>query len=88
MLGIIASCHCIQFQGNLINQTLEKNKKPSFEPDFGTFGPNSGRQFFFKNLALSVTIYYDQLSLSTISEKINDPILRKRSDERTDGQMD
>ena len=45
-------------------------------------------QFFFKNLALSVTIYYDQLLSSTISEKINDPILRKRSDGRTDGQMD
>ena len=38
MLDRIASCHCIQFQGNLINQTLENDKKPSFGPDFGTFG--------------------------------------------------
>ena len=45
-------------------------------------------QFFFKNLALSVTIYYDQLLSSTISEKINDPSLRKRSDGRTDGRTD
>ena len=45
-------------------------KKPSFGPDFGPFGPNSGRQFFFlKNLALPVTRYHGQLPSCTISEK-------------------
>ena len=39
--------------------------------------------FFFKNLSLSVTRYHGQLSLCTISEKTNDPILRKLSDGRT-----
>ena len=43
--------------------------------------------FFFKNLASSVTKYHGQLSSCTISEKTNDPILRKL-DGQTDGQMD
>ena len=42
---------------------------------------------FFFNLALSVTRGYGQLSC-TISEKTNDPILRKLSDGRKDGQTD
>ena len=40
--------------------------------------------YIFKNLALSVTRYNDQLSPCTTSEKTNDPILRKLSD----GQID
>ena len=44
--------------------------------------------FFSKNLVLSVTRYHDQLSSWTISEKTNDPILRERSNGRTDGQTD
>ena len=51
-------------------------------PKFGL--PNS----FFKNLGLSVTRYHGQLSSCTISEKTNNPILRKLSDGRTDGQTD
>ena len=46
--------------------------------------------FFFpqKNLAPSVTRYHGQRSSCTISEKTNDPILRRLSDGRTDGQTD
>ena len=44
--------------------------------------------FFSKNLALSVTRYHSQLSLCTISEKTNDPILRKFSDGRIDRGTD
>ena len=40
--------------------------------------------FFFKTLTLSVTRYHGQLSSCTISEKTNDPILRKLSNGRTD----
>ena len=40
--------------------------------------------FFFKNLASSVTRYYGQLSSCTISQKSKDPILRKLSDGQTD----
>ena len=53
-----------------------------------TLPPNSGPQFFFKNLALPVIRYHGQLSSSTISEKNNDLILRKFSDGRTNGQTD
>ena len=41
-------------------------------------------KLFSKNLAPSVTGYYGQLSSCTISEKTNDPILRKLSDGGTD----
>ena len=44
--------------------------------------------FFKKNLTPSDTRYYGQLSWYTISEKTNDPILRKLSDGQTDGQTD
>ena len=60
---------------------------------FGPFGSSSDRQIFLlKNVAPSVTRYHGQLSLCTISEKTNDPILRKlsgrRTDRRTDGETD
>ena len=35
MLYIVASYHCMQFQGKLMNQTWQNDKKPSFEPDYG-----------------------------------------------------
>ena len=44
---------------------------------------------FFKHFASPVTRYHGQLSSSTISEKTNDPILRKlkrQKDGQTDGQ--
>ena len=64
-------------------------KKPSFGPDFGPFGPNSGRQiFFFKNMALLVTRCQGQLSSCRMSEETNDSILRKLSDVRTDERTD
>ena len=44
--------------------------------------------FFFKNLAPSFTRNHGQLSSCTISEKNNDPILKKVSDRRTDEQTD
>ena len=42
--------------------------------------------FFFKNLAPSVTRRHCQLSSCTISEKTNEPIMRIFSDRRTDGK--
>ena len=47
MLEIVASYNFMQFQGKLMNQTWENSKKLSFESDFGLFGPNLGRQFYF-----------------------------------------
>ena len=74
-------------------KTWENDKKPSFGPDFGLFGSNLGHQFFsYKNLASSVARYHGQLLSCTISEKTNDPILRKLSDgwmaRRTDWHTD
>ena len=51
-------------------------------------GQNSGQQFFFKNLASSTSRYYGQVLPYSISEKTNDPILRKFSDGQTDRQAD
>ena len=66
-------------------QTQNANK-PHFGFELGQLGLNSCHQTFFKNLASSFTRYPGQLSSCTISEKINDPILRKFSDRQTDGQ--
>ena len=83
-LDILASYHCMQFQGKIINQTWENGKKPSFMTDFCPYGSNSGSQIFFKNLASSVTRYHGQLC----QKEPDDPILRKRSDGLTGGQTD
>ena len=44
--------------------------------------------FFLKTMAASVTRYYHQLSLCTISKRTNDPILSKFNDRQTGGQKD
>ena len=84
MLDIVASYHCMQFQGKLIIQSQEDGEKPHFGSNLGPSGPNSGHIlfffFFFQNLVSLITRYHGQLSSCTISGKINDPILRKLSD--------
>ena len=87
MLDIVASYHCMQFQGKLKNQTWETGKKTLL---LGLILAQiwATNFFFFKNLTLSVTRNHGQLSSCTISEKTNDPILRKLSDGRTDRQTD
>ena len=77
----------------ILRKTNEPNfrkwqKKTSFGPGFGPFGPNLGCLFFFKNLAPSFTRCHGQLSSCTISEKTNDPILGKLSDGQKDRQTD
>ena len=64
---------------------MAKNIVPAqFRPIWPKLRPPN---FFFKNLASSVTTYHGQLSC-TISEKSNDPILRKLSDGQTDTRTD
>ena len=62
-------------------------KKPSFGPDFGPFGPNSGPQFFFSKIWLSqlpnIMVSYHHVQYQ---KKNNDPILRKLSDGRIEGR--
>ena len=48
----------------------------------------AAKNFFLKNLAPSVTRCHGQLSSCKISEKTNDPILRKFSEERTNRRTD
>ena len=72
-------------------QTQLNDKKPHYGPDLGQLCPNLSCQsffFFFKNLASSVTRYHGVLRSCTISEKTNDPILRKVSGGQMEGQMD
>ena len=61
-------------------------KSPSLVPDFGSFDPIQAANFFLQKSGSSVTRCHGQLSSCTISEKTNDPILRKVSDGQTDGQ--
>ena len=49
MLDIVASYPCMQFQGKLINQTWENNKKPSFGPDLSYLAQIWATIFFFQN---------------------------------------
>ena len=44
--------------------------------------------FFFENWTLSVTTYHGQLSPCAISEKSDDPVFRKFSGGRTNGETD
>ena len=80
LVADVESYHCIQFEKKLMNRTWENSKKLSSETNFGSSGQFFF--FFFTNLAPSVTRHHGQRSSCTISEKINDPILRKRSDDR------
>ena len=47
MLDIVTSYHCMQFQGKLMDQTLENGKKPILGTNFSLFGRNLGPPIFF-----------------------------------------
>ena len=89
VLPLLYARHCCKLSLHAIaRKTNEPNlrkwqKTPSLGTDFGTFGADLAGNFFFlffKNLASSVTKYHGKLSSCTITEKNNDPILRKLSD--------
>ena len=72
MLDIVASCICMQIQGESMIQTQKKKKK---ELNFGNnSGPNSGRQFllfdflfnflFFQKSGFAVTRYRNPIQYS------------------------
>ena len=69
MLDIIASYHCVQFQGKLKSQTWENGKKIVLGLILANLAQIRAANFFFKNVASSVTRYHGQLSSGTISEK-------------------
>ena len=69
MLYIVASYHCMQFQGKLINQTWENYKKPSFRSNFG---PNLSPPIFFPWILPLLDVWHScKLSLHAISTKTN-----------------
>ena len=70
----------MQFQGKLVNQPRKNNKKPSFVSILAHWAQIWANNFFFKNLAPSITRYYGQLLSCIVSEGTNGPILRKLSD--------
>ena len=47
MLHIVARLSLNAISKKTNESNLRNGKKPSFEPNFGPFGPNSGRQLFF-----------------------------------------
>ena len=97
ILPLIDVRHCckLSFQGKLMIQTWEIDKKTSvwacFRPVEPKFGIRKKNFFFFKDLASSITRYHGMLSSYTRLEKTNNQFLRKLSDgpdRRTDGQTD
>ena len=85
MLDIVASYHCMQFQGKHMIQTQGNDQKTHFGPDLGPLGPNSGHQFFFQNLASSVARYYSQQYQKKLMIQSRENLV---TDGRTDGQTD
>ena len=73
MLDIVASNHCMQFQGKLMNQTWENGKKPNFEPNFDWFDPNLCPNFFLWVLHLLNVRHCCKLPLYAIWRKTNYP---------------
>ena len=59
MLDIVASYHCMQFQGKLMNQTCENGKKPILGTDFSPFGLNS-KIWFRQSLDIMVSYHHVQ----------------------------
>ena len=91
--------HCCKLSSYAISRktnepSLKRQQKTQFWVQFRPIQPKFGLPFFFfffffKILAQSVTRYNGQLSSCTISEKTNNPILRKLvKDGWTDGQTD
>ena len=76
-LNIVASYRSMQFQGKLMNQTWENGKNPNFGPNFGTFVPNLGFNFFLWILPLLDVTTCCKLLLYAISRETNEPNLKK-----------
>ena len=59
ILNIVASYHCMQFQGKLMKQTWENDWKPSFGPDFGpNFVPKCFSKFYLYYMLWIVVSYH------------------------------
>ena len=95
MLDIVASYHCMWFQGKLMNQTWENSKKPSFGPDFGPFGPNLGHQspppkkkmWPCQSLDIMVSYHHVQYQKKLMIQSCENLVTDGRTDGQTDGRQ-
>ena len=58
---MVASYHCMQFQGKIIMQTQENGKKPHFGPNLGPLGQIWADNFFSRiwlHQSLDITVGY------------------------------
>ena len=85
MLDIVASYHCMQFQGNIMNQIWGNGKKPSFGPNFGPSGPNLGQQILVSYRHVQ---YQKKLMIQAWENLVTDERTNEQTDERTDEQTD
>ena len=91
MLCIVASYHCMQFQGTLMNQTWENGKKTSFETDFGPLDPNLGHHFFFffffskiwlcQSLDIMVSYHHLQYQKKLMTQPWENLVMNRRTEE-------
>ena len=85
MLDIVASYHCMQFQGKIMNQIWGNGKKPSFGPNFGPSGPNLGQQILVSYRHVQ---YQKKLMIQAWENVVTDEGTNEQTDERTDEQTD
>ena len=98
MLDIVGSYHCMQFQGTLINQSWENDKKPSFRADFGPFGKHLGPKNCFSKIWLCQSLdiiviyhhvqYQKKLMIQFWENLVTDRWTWRWMDRWTDGLMD
>ena len=74
ILDIVASNYCMQFQGKLLNEQLEKiAKNLVFGPDFSLFGPNSDVQNFFSKIqSLDIMVSYHHVQYDGRTDTLMD----------------
>ena len=68
ILDIVASYHCMQYQGKLMNQIWENGKKPSFGTNFGPFGLNLGPKYFFHKFYLYCMLLLQSIVVCNFKE--------------------
>ena len=83
--------HCLQFQGKLVNQTWENDKKPNFRSNFGLYFDH---QILFSKISLRqsldimVSYHHVQYQKKLIIQSWENLMTDGQTDKRTDGQMD
>ena len=91
LLDFVASYHCMQFQGKLINQIWENGRKPSFGPNFG---PKFGLLNFLskiwlrQSLDVMVSYHHIQYQKKLMIQSWENLVTDRQTDGQTDGQTE